>query len=416
MKAALISIGDELLIGQVVNTNAAWLGGRLVECGIEVDSMSTIGDVREVIVDEIKRMAARRDLVVVSGGLGPTDDDLTRDAVCDLLNCGMQIDTQQLARIEQRFAARGYTINERSRLQALVPEAARVLPNDYGSAPGLEFVVDGARVVVLPGVPSELRGIFTEHVLPTLASDASAIDRTTILVFGPTESALADMLADLAPLVHDGVTLAYLPSTGGIRLRAMRTRSNSDTIKRHAELVEGIRTRAGKCMVSDDGSLMPEAVGRMLRERKLTVCTAESCTGGLIGKMLTDNAGSSDYYVGGVVAYSNSVKIAMLDVESELIDTHGAVSEQVARAMAEGARKRIGADIAVAVTGVAGPDGGTSEKPVGTVWIAVASGRSTNASLHNLGNERQIVRERAAYIALDMVRRAALDIRANLDR
>ncbi|MBC8145720.1 MAG: nicotinamide-nucleotide amidohydrolase family protein [bacterium] len=319
----------------------------------------------------------------------------------------MAIDEQQLKRIEARFAASGFSVNERSRLQALVPTAARVLSNDYGSAPGLEFAIDEARVIVVPGVPSELKGIITDHVLPTLTSGDS-IDRKTILVFGPIESELANTLADLAPLIDAAVSLAYLPSPGGIRLRAMRIGNVPDVVKRFESLVEGIRQRVHSWIVSEDGSLMPEAVGKALREHDMKLCTAESCTGGLIGKLLTDGAGSSDYYVGGVVSYSDSVKSSMLDVPAETIAKHGAVSEQVARAMSEGARKRLGADIAVSVTGVAGPGGGSDAKPVGTVWISVATEHETRAKLFHLGRERDVIRQRAAYIALNLVRRTVL--------
>jgi nicotinamide-nucleotide amidase len=407
VRAALLSIGDELLIGQVVNTNASWLGEALTAAGVDVVTVSTVGDERAEIAREITRLAALAELVVVSGGLGPTEDDLTRDAICDLLGCGMAIDAAQLARIEKRFADRGIPVNERSRLQAQVPSAVRVLANEHGSAPGLDFDLDEARVVVLPGVPSELKGIVRDSLLPVLAT-AGEIERTTFLVFGPTESAVADMLADLVPIVGDGVTLAYLPAPGGIRLRAMRAGRGDDVEGRYRQLVAGIRERVGEWIVSDDGSSLAEATGAALRTHGLTLATAESCTGGLIGELITDVAGSSQYYLGGVVSYANAAKIELLGVAPSIIDEHGAVSRQVAEAMAEGARARLGADIAVAVTGIAGPGGGSPEKPVGTVWIAVAEASGVEARRYTLGDERPMVRQRSAYIALDLVRRAAL--------
>lgn len=410
MNAAILCIGDELLIGQVINTNASWLGERLVEAGIDVVAVSTIGDTRERIVREIDRLAAQADLVIITGGLGPTDDDLTRDAICDLLECATTIDAPQLERIERRFAEREYVVNERSRLQASVPVAARVLPNDYGSAPGLDFRYRRARVVALPGVPSELKGIVSDHVLPDLAAGVGGIAQTTLLVFGPTESALADLLIDTTANVGAGVSLAYLPSTGGIRLRIMCKGADVETMTRYASLIDGIRQRVASWLVSDDGALLPEATGRALRARGLSLVTAESCTGGLIGEMITDVAGSSEYYRGGVVAYSNALKTSMLDVDATLIERHGAVSEEVALAMADGALRRIGGDIAVSVTGIAGPDGGSAQKPVGTVWIGVASGAGSHARRYALGAERSIVRQRAAFLAIDMVRREALRI------
>lgn len=413
MRSAILSIGDELLIGQVVNTNAAWLGEQLTSSGVEVVAVSTIGDERAAIAAEITRMASLCDLLLVSGGLGPTEDDVTRDALCDLLACGMRTDEAQLERIERRFAERGIAMNERSRLQARVPSAARVLANNYGSAPGLDVTIGEARVVVLPGVPAELKGIVREHLLPELAS-SNRIDRTTFLVFGPTESALADTLVDLLPLVGDGVTLAYLPSPGGIRVRAMRLRDESDAVERYERLLSGIRERAAPWLVSDRGEALAEATGRLLRERGLTLATAESCTGGMIGELVTDVAGSSEYYRGGVVAYANEAKSNLLGVAAETIAAHGAVSREVAEAMAVGARARLAADIAVAVTGIAGPGGGTEEKPVGTVWIAVATSSGVEAKRYTLGSERAIVRQRATFIALDAVRREALALQRSV--
>ncbi|HVK38923.1 MAG TPA: competence/damage-inducible protein A [Candidatus Kapabacteria bacterium] len=407
MRASILSIGDELLIGQVVNTNASWLGDRLTASGVAVVAISTIGDVLDDIVREVERLAAMSDLVIVSGGLGPTDDDLTRDAVCALLGCDMAYDAAQLERIERRFADGGIPMNERSRLQARVPSAARVLANNFGSAPGLDFRVGEARVIVLPGVPTELKGIVEEHLLPELAA-ANPIERITLLVFGPTESALADMLVDVAEFVGDGVSLAYLPSPGGIRLRAMRVRDDDEARSRYDRLVAGVRERVEGVLVSDSGESLPEALGRELRARGLTLATAESCTGGMIGELLTDVAGSSDYYLGGAVAYANDAKVAMLAVAPELIATHGAVSAEVAEAMATGARERLGADIGVAVTGIAGPGGGTPEKPVGTVWIAVSTASEVTSWHRTLGRQRDVVRQRAAYLAIELARRAAV--------
>lgn len=407
MNATILSIGDELLIGQVLNTNAYWLGDQLTAGGVQVVAMSTVGDDRALIVGEIRRLAAMSDLLIVSGGLGPTEDDLTRDAICDLLDCDMTIDADQLARIERRFAERGLAINERSRMQARVPSGARVLSNNFGSAPGLDFDVDGARVIVLPGVPTELKGIVTEHLLPQLSSDIR-IEKITFLVFGPTESELADKLADLAGFVGDGITLAFLPAPGGIRLRVMRLSDDGPARERYAHIVDGIRQRVAAWLVSDRGESMAEATGRLLRDRGLTLATAESCTGGALGKLVTDVAGSSDYYLGGIISYANAVKVEMLGVPAGLIDEHGAVSREVAEAMAAGVRARLGADIGVAITGVAGPGGGTADKPVGTVWIAIASESSVESKRLALGGERIVVRKRAANVALEMTRRAAL--------
>lgn len=408
MKATVLSIGDELLIGQVVNTNASWLGQRLTELGVDVEQILAVGDDLEVIRAEIERAAARTGLVIVSGGLGPTHDDMTREAICALLDCDLVLDEEQLGRIERRFAERGIELNERSRRQALVPAACRRLPNDYGSAPGLAFDVGNASVYALPGVPSELKGIFSDRIAPELRATSGEIETTTFLVFGPTESALADHLNETVALLDRDVTLAYLPSTSGIRLRAMCKGSSEDAHERYGRLVEIIRRKGEGWIVSDRGESLAEAVGRHFRECGLTLATAESCTGGMIGMMLTDVPGSSDYFLGGTVTYANAAKVTLLDVDQELLDRHGAVSREVAEAMARGIRRRLGASIAVAVTGIAGPGGGTPEKPVGTVWIGISSERDTCAQLYTLGREREIVRARASGIALDLARQEAL--------
>ncbi len=406
--AAIITIGDELLIGQVVNTNASWLGDALTSLGYEVRRVVVIGDRLDDIIAGITDAAAENSVVVLSGGLGPTHDDLTRQAICDLLRCELVMDPGQLARIETRFNERGIALNERSRRQALVPAKCDRLPNDYGSAPGLHFKQSGGDVYVLPGVPSEMRGIFTDQITPQLRTHLGDVDRETFLFFGITESALADALHEVESLLGAGVSLAYLPGYGGIRLRAMRRSNHDDVRDRYNRLVETIRTVATSWLVSDRDEPLARTLGRLLRDAGLRLATAESCTGGLIGELVTDEPGSSAWYLGGVVAYANSVKIDSLGVDAELIEQHGAVSSEVAQAMAIGVRERLGADIGVSVTGVAGPDGGSEEKPVGTVWIGVASKHGVSSCLYSFGGERKVTRQRAAYAALEMVRREAL--------
>lgn len=406
MTATILSIGDELLIGQVVNTNASWLGAQLTDLGVRVRNILAIGDDRGFIRREIERAASTDEIVIVSGGLGPTHDDVTREAICDLLGCDMHTDIEQLRRIERRFVERGIELNERSIRQATVPSACRTLPNEYGSAPGLAFNLNRTRVYVLPGVPSELRGIFTDRIAPELYQGEGTTERITILVFGPTESALADRLADLNSLLDENLTLAYLPSAGGIRLRAMR--HNESARERYEKLIDGIRTKAAEWIVTDRDEPLHAALGRLLAERHLTLATAESCTGGMIGSMLTEISGSSAYYLGGVVSYANSAKRDLLGVSEEDLTNHGAVSREVAEAMARGARERFGSDLAVSVTGIAGPTGGSPEKPVGTVWIAVAGSDGVTAKQMQFGSERAVTRLRAANVALDMVRREAL--------
>lgn len=409
MLATIISIGDEILIGQVVNTNAAWLGDQLTRLGLRIDRVLAIGDRRELIRSEIEKATAASAVVIVGGGLGPTHDDVTREAICDILGCDMDLDAAQLERIEARFAASGITMNERSRLQAMAPTACRVIPNDYGSAPGLAFTLYDATVYVLPGVPSEMRGIFSDRIVPELGKLAGDVEQKTFIVSGVTESGLADHLIESIPLLDTDVTLAYLPSAGVIRLRAMRLGQGEDARGRYSQLLELIREKAGTWIAGEQDETLAAALGRTLKERGLTLATAESCTGGLIGELLTETPGSSAYYLGGAVSYANSAKTELLGVDPGLLAEHGAVSREVAEAMARGARERLGADIGIAVTGIAGPDGGTPEKPVGTVWIAVASERGARAARYQLGRERSYIRQRAANTALEMARREAME-------
>lgn len=409
MTCSILSIGDELLIGQVVNTNASWLGDQLTSLGITVAAIVSIGDDRGLIAREIERLASTNDLLMISGGLGPTHDDLTREAICDLLGCQLRVDEEQLRRIEQRFAERGLPINERSIRQAAIPESCRTIANNYGSAPGLSFTLGACRAYALPGVPMELKGIFGDEIIAEIAPEADTIERQTLLMFGLTESALADQLQELNTLLGDGLTLAYLPSFGGIRLRAMRNGSKDNAEERFKKLVEGIATLSARWIVSTRHETMAAAVGALLHERGLTIAVAESCTGGTVGMLLTETPGSSAYFLGGVISYANSLKQGMLGVAESDLQQHGAVSQQVAIAMARGVRQRTGSDLAVAVTGIAGPDGGSPEKPVGTVWIAAVSSTRTIVERFQLGREREVIRARAAHLALWLVQRLVVE-------
>ena len=408
MNATIIAIGDELLVGQVVNTNATWLADQLTRIGWHVRRVIAVGDNPAEMRAEIESAVAASDAVVMSGGLGPTHDDRTRDVICAMLGCGLVSNEEQLERIRVRFAERGVTLNERSIRQAEVPELCRVLPNEYGSAPGLAFSIGASRLFALPGVPTEMKGIFADHIIPELAELAGRIEQQTFLLFGVPESTLADTLAETEALLSDTVTLAYLPSSGMIRLRAMRWNTEPDTQARYSALLEIIRAKARPWLVSDRDEPLAAALGHVLRERGIRLAVAESCTGGLIGALLTDTPGASEYFLGGVVSYANEVKQGLLGVSAESLGQHGAVSREVAEQMASGALRAMGAELAVSVTGIAGPDGGSDAKPVGTVWIGVATLAGCYAECFQFGRERDVVRQRAASMALELARRAAM--------
>ena len=402
MNVTLISIGDELLTGRTVNTNAAWLGQQLASAGHPVETVLTIRDNQELISKTIAEAASVSDFVVVTGGLGPTDDDVTREAVADLLQCEIVVNEEQLELIHSRFASSGRVPNERSLLQARVPVACNVILNHWGTAPGLSFLLGTTTVLVLPGVPAEMTELF-KVVLREYIQPAEGFGERVWLLYGVPESVLAQTLEPLDDVLDDVIGLAYLPSQGTIRLRLVRKNADSETLERFDVLSEQIEDLAGKWIVSRHNETLWQTLGRELLEQKCTIATAESCTGGMIGAALTSIGGSSGYVLGGIISYANEVKETVLGVRRETLETHGAVSEQVALEMAKGVRNRIGSDYAIAVTGIAGPGGGSPEKPVGTVWIGVASEMSASAKLFHLKGEREVIRRYAVNAALAMV-------------
>ncbi|MCE2503717.1 MAG: CinA family nicotinamide mononucleotide deamidase-related protein [Chlorobi bacterium] len=404
MNAILISIGDELLSGRTINTNAAWQGRALAGRGHTVSSAIIINDDRQTIADAITKASHHADVIFTTGGLGPTDDDLTRKAVCDLLDCDMGVDQEQRSLIQQRFKELGREPNERSLRQARVPLACEVILNHWGTAPGLSFELNNVPVYVLPGVPFEMRELF-EHILENHLGSDDGFHEQVWLLHGLLESVLAERLERIEHSMTEGLSLAYLPSAGTIRLRLIRKNSQETTLQAFREASGRIEQAIEQWSVSSRDEGIAEALARELRSRALTLATAESCTGGLIGGALTDIPGSSHFYLGGVISYANSVKAGVLDVESSILDSDGAVSERTVIQMAKGVLQRIPADYGVAVTGIAGPGGGTADKPVGTVWIAVASAHQLKAKLHHFKGERDIIRQYTVNAGLAMVLR-----------
>ncbi|MGE3799682.1 MAG: CinA family nicotinamide mononucleotide deamidase-related protein [Candidatus Kapaibacterium sp.] len=401
MKVVLISIGDELLSGRTVNTNASWQGRELSNAGHHVAEVLTIGDDRSLIAQKITEASLHADALFTTGGLGPTDDDKTTAAICELLDCGIVLSKEQQELILERFQSVGREPNERSLKQAYVPEACEVILNRWGTAPGLRFRLNDTPVYVLPGVPFEMRELFNIILRDELGS-ADGFYEQVWLVHGLPESVLAERLEPVESSFSDNLSLAYLPSEGLIRLRLIRYNELKETLQAFDHAAEEIVQRAGEWIVSDRNESLASALGRALAERGETITTAESCTGGLIAGALTEIPGSSAYYPGGIVSYANEVKSSTLHVNPATIEQFGAVSEETAREMATGIRLAIPADYGVAVTGIAGPGGGTAEKPVGTVWIAVASSTGVEARLHSFRGERDVIRNYAVNAALGM--------------
>lgn len=412
MKVAILTIGDEICIGQIVNTNAAWMAAELTRLGIAVEQHSTIGDEDAVIHAELERLLQTADAVLITGGLGPTHDDRTKAVLTAFFDDHLVEDNATLQFLRDLLARRGLELTERQREQSLVPSRARVLTNDHGTAPGMLFETDEGKIVVsMPGVPTEMKHMMTRDVLPLLR-ERSAADPVnmyrTLLSAGIAEANLADLVGEPEEFLN-GASLAFLPSIQGVRLRIGVQAANRAAGEEHLNKIEvELKRRAGKYLYGRDNESLASKVGELLNKRGLTLAVAESCTGGLLGGAITDIAGSSAWFLGGVLSYSNEVKQAQLGVKAETLATHGAVSRQTACEMAAGVRNLIGADLSLSVTGVAGPGGGSDEKPVGTVWIGLASAERVVAKHFLFLKDRRVNRERSVAAALNMLLRELL--------
>ena len=410
MKAEILTIGDELLRGEIVDSNKALLAERLLQLDIETRFQSSVRDDPADMEDALRRAARRADVVLVSGGLGPTRDDLTIDVLARAFDRTLVLHEPSLAAIRAFFARLGREMAEVNAKQAWIPEGAEALPNPIGTAPGCLLVAGEVPIFCLPGVPRELERMLDEQVLPRLEARRAgrAVVRARILrTFGMGESNLEEALAGVA---QDGaVTLGFRTAFPDNLLRPLaRAATVAEAEAKLDAVCAAIRERLGALVYAEGDEPLEAVAGRLLRERGMTLAVAESCTGGLLAERVTHIAGASDYFLGGVVAYANAAKQALLGVPAELLDQHGAVSEPVARAMAEGARERFGADLALATTGVSGPGGGSAEKPVGTVCIALSREGGTHAERFVFPLDRARHRSLTAQIGLDWVRRTLL--------
>ncbi len=419
MRVELVTIGDELLLGFTVDTNAAHLGRELAAIGVEIVRRTTVGDSAAEIASAVRDALDRSDGVITTGGLGPTSDDMTKASIAALFGRQMRLDQTVVRALEERWArlARRGPIPESNFTQAMIPVGAETIPNAHGSAPGI-WLEDhrGRWVAMLPGVPREMRAMVSEQLIPRLSTrlsesaaaaggDAgSVIASWTVRTTGIAESALADLLGELGRSV-DGLAPAFLPSVDGVDIRlTSRGVPHPDALLQLEAAVTKLRTVIGQHVYGEGAVDLAAVILDLCRADGLRVAVAESCTGGLLGARLTSIPGSSDVFVGGVLAYDNSAKVEMLGVSPADIEAHGAVSEAVAGAMARGVRHRLSADIGMSITGIAGPGGGTPEKPVGTVWIALDGKISGTRGLRLVGDRAEI-RHRAVQAALDFVRR-----------
>lgn len=413
MQIEIVTVGDELLLGFTIDTNAAFLARALGEIGVEVVRRATVGDDAAAIRDAVREALERTGGVITTGGLGPTADDMTKPAIAALFGRGMHVDEAHVAWMRERWRTRfGREMPEANVNQARVPDGAALLRNNHGSAPGIWLEDERGRwVAMLPGVPREMRGMCADTIVPRLRERVAAagappavVRSRTLRTTGIPESLLADRVADVAAGLRD-LTLAYLPGIDGVDLRlTVRGAAPAEADARLEAAAAALRARLGEGIYGEDAADLPAIVLDLLRVRGMTLAVAESCTGGLLGARVTAIPGSSDVFLGGVIAYANDVKRTHLGVEGDVLEREGAVSEAVARQMAAGARALTGATIGVGITGVAGPGGGTPDKPVGTVWIAADLAGAVEAVRLTLWGNREEIRHRATQAVLDLLR------------
>jgi nicotinamide-nucleotide amidase len=409
MSAAILSTGTELTRGELVNTNASWLAEALTELGFDVVALDTVGDDEPRIAAALTRLGAEHDVILCTGGLGPTTDDLTSASVARLLGVPLERDESSLAAIRERFARVGRAFVETNAKQADFPRGARVLPNAWGTAPGFAVRIGRALACFLPGVPSEMEAMFREHVAPLLEPLPRAHrHQIRLKTFGLSEAEVNDRLAGLE--AAHGVTVGYRASMAEIEVKVLaQAESTGDAARRARVAADDARARLGSIVYGEGKVTFATALLELLLERQLTLAVAESCTGGLAQELVTNVPGASRVFLGGVVTYANEVKTALLGVDAGLIATHGAVSTEVARAMAEGVRERLGASLGLSFTGIAGPDGGTPEKPVGLVHLALATATGTVAAQRVFPGNREQVRRRAVFAGFSLIRRRLLE-------
>lgn len=407
MNAEIITIGDELLIGQVVDTNSAWLGQQLTFNGIRVVQKTAVSDSPDHIKTALTDAQKRADIILLTGGLGPTKDDLTKATLADYFGMKMRRDDEVLKHVTAIFARFGRELTDTNRTQSELPEGCETIFNANGTAPGMWFDINGKIIVSMPGVPYEMKAMFTDGVLPKLRARYSmpAIYHRTVMTQGIGESWLSDTLEEWeASLKKENIGLAYLPAPAMVRLRLTAYGKNLAELQKKVDSkIDELPALIGKYIFATEDTTLADVIGKILTEKKQTVVTAESCTGGYIAHLITSVAGSSAYYIGSTLTYAYEAKTSLLGIPQELMTKHGAVSEEVAKMMAENVRKKLNADYAISTTGIAGPGGGTAEKPVGTVWIAVASKDGVEAKVFQFGDNRERNIQRSGQTALMML-------------
>lgn len=412
MKAEIITIGDEILIGQIIDTNSSWIGQELSKMGVSVVHRTSVPDSQTAIIHALDQAKERAQIIIMTGGLGPTKDDITKLTLADYFNARLVMNEEVLEWVTKIFRMRKLPMIDTNKNQALVPDNCEVLFNKSGTAPGMWFDVDNRIYISMPGVPFEMKTIFTEQCLPRLHQQFSfpIIKHRTILTCNIGESFLAKKIEAIESALPAHIKLAYLPNVGQVRLRLSGNHTDEKLLLAEMDaVVQQFYTTIGEYIYGEELDTLENKVGELLKAKNKTLATAESCTGGYIAHLITSVPGCSSYYQGSIISYANAIKINELGVSEEILKTVGAVSEACVTQMAEGVRKRFNADYSIATSGIAGPDGGTTDKPVGMVWIAVSGPHKTIALEYHLGDNRERTIQRSAILGLDNLRKMLLE-------
>ncbi len=407
MNAIIVTIGDELLIGQTIDTNSSWMGFQMSQLGFDVEKKMSIHDRREDILGMLNETMGKYDVVLMTGGLGPTSDDITKPTLCEFFDTKLVLDKEVLEMVKAMLSKRGIAMTDNNTGQAMVPEGCEVLQNHVGTAPGMWFEKGNTVFVSMAGVPFEMKYLMTEYVLPRLKERfrSQSIIHKTLITYGIAESLLSMKLTDFEASLPDNIKLAYLPDSGIIKLRLTCVGTDRSKVEKEVESAfEKLGETVEEYVISREDEPLEKMVAKLLMQKDETVGTTESCTGGNIAKCITSMPGSSKYYMGSIVSYSNDVKNRVLGVPEEALKRYGAVSKEVVEMMAKGGRKVLRTDYVVATSGIAGPDGGSDDKPVGTVWIAVSSKKGTIAKKFVYGRDRSNNIERFTKSALNLLR------------
>ncbi len=407
--AELLTIGDEILYGQIVDTNSQWMSVELDKVGIKVIRKTTVGDVEEEILTAFAEAEKRADIILITGGLGPTSDDLTKPCLVKYFNCDLKINEEALAEVTEFFKSRGRELTELNRLQAALPTACEKITNPVGTAPGMWFDKGDKVFMSMPGVPHEMKKMMTEHVLPRLSKKYKlpVIHHKLIRTIGIGESFLAEKIADFEKSLPEHIKLAYLPSLGEVKLRLTGFGTSLTQLEAETNaLSETLKERIGQFIYGYGEDPIEVVIGRMLREKKLTLSIAESCTGGYLSHMITSVPGSSDYFLGTMIPYAYEIKMRQLGVKPEILEKYGAVSEPTIIEMANIVRAKFNTDIGVATSGIAGPGGATPDKPVGTIWIAYSDKHHTVTKKLQLSKERMLNIRMASMAVLNLIRQS----------